>query len=649
MPSQRTAAGGIEELLELLATGAPVDAFANFLDDMRRSGISGMADTDVKASVWQALRVHAQIQRGRTREAGLTALIDATRDLAIPYDSVDALLHAIARRARHLLSMDMAFVALPDGENDQVRVLAADGHTSELSVGLLLPADDHITAAGRTDAAPFASHDVRTDERVTLSPAFEKMVRAEGLHALIAVPLSHGDPHAHTSGGRLYVASRKVHHFTADERSLLVSLGILASIHLQTTRLRLEAEARAAELERRLSQVSTSAEKFHEYHHLQTALVDMLLTGGDLNTLAATAADAFGGRVTAYTASGDVLVTAGAGPDDGDDTIQVAMAATMTSQDAESRDGKWVAPLCIGKDYVGSLVLSAPGDLPAAGRAQLRLVSQVAVLFIRRGDGAAGADDEARDRLLHDALSDDQRVPRHLTERARRIGLDLTKPYLMVVARPESGVQCRANAWAAMYARRMGGLRSTLDGHLIMLLPGSDAGIVARDVSSAVAAALGRPLSVGAAGPLTGAESIREGYREAVRCLGAVVALGVSGGAASMRELGFVGALMSGDDDVAGIVEDVLGPVLEYDRERFTDLVPTLQAYFDAGASPTYAAERLHVHTNTVTRRLDRIKELLGPDWQQPARALEIQLALRLLRVRELVGARPGAGAVEGR
>jgi DNA-binding PucR family transcriptional regulator len=35
-----------------------------------------------------------------------------------------------------------------------------------------------------------------------------------------------------------------------------------------------------------------------------------------------------------------------------------------------------------------------------------------------------------------------------------------------------------------------------------------------------------------------------------------------------------------------------------------------------------------------VTQRLDRVGQLLGADWQEPERALEIQLALRLHRLR---------------
>ncbi|NUT96893.1 MAG: transcriptional regulator, partial [Saccharothrix sp.] len=208
-------------------------------------------------------------------------------------------------------------------------------------------------------------------------------------------------------------------------------------------------------------------------------------------------------------------------------------------------------------------------------------------------------------------------------------------------AKPEPPLLRRAEDWAGAYARRLGGLRGSRDGHLVLLLPGTDASTTARNAATALESALGAPVPVGAAGPLVGTASLREGYREAVRCLDAVIALGVSGGAASARDLGFVGALMAGNRDATGFIEQVIGPVIDYDRERSADLLPTLQAYFDEGGSPTYAAGRLHVHTNTVTRRLDRIKDLLGPDWQKPDQALEVQLALQLLRVRDLLEHRP--------
>ncbi|NUT93108.1 MAG: hypothetical protein HOY78_13890, partial [Saccharothrix sp.] len=493
MPPQPSVNGGLERLLDLLAAGAPVDAFEDFLDDTRRFG-AGTAPADVKAAVWRALRVHTQIQRGRVREAGLTALVDAARDLALPHDSVDDLLHATARRARHLLSMDLAYIATADDEPGHVRVRAADGHTSGLGVGLRLPADDGVTTAG--PAAPFATADLLADDGAALHPAFAEVARVEGLHALIAVPLSGGDRSA-APGGRLYVASRKVHHFTADERSLVASLGILAGQHLETTRLRLAAEARAADLEARLAQAAATADGLREHSDLQTALVDLLASDGDLRTFAATAAESLGGRVTLYSAGGDLL--AGEGHDD--DLDATATAVDLPTQDpAPVGGGRWVVPLCGGKEFVGALVLARPGDLGPADRHRLRLFARVAGLFVRRDRLSAGHDGEVRDRLLDDALSEERRVPRLLAERARRIGLDLAKPYLMVVGRPDSRVQCRAHAWGAAYARHRGGLRTTRNGHLIMLLPGDDAGATARDVAATIAADLGTPVPVGAAG-----------------------------------------------------------------------------------------------------------------------------------------------------
>jgi DNA-binding PucR family transcriptional regulator len=70
--------------------------------------------------------------------------------------------------------------------------------------------------------------------------------------------------------------------------------------------------------------------------------------------------------------------------------------------------------------------------------------------------------------------------------------------------------------------------------------------------------------------------------------------------------------------------------VLDYDTRRGTELVRTLRAYFECGGNLTRTKEILHVHVNTVVQRLDRVATLLGEDWQKPARALEIQLALQL-------------------
>ncbi|MGH3986406.1 MAG: PucR family transcriptional regulator, partial [Pseudonocardiaceae bacterium] len=93
------------------------------------------------------------------------------------------------------------------------------------------------------------------------------------------------------------------------------------------------------------------------------------------------------------------------------------------------------------------------------------------------------------------------------------------------------------------------------------------------------------------------------------------------------------------DPGIERFVRNTLGPVLDYDAQRGTDLVGSLAAYFANGANMVRTKDALHVHVNTVTQRLERVRMLLGEDWNSPERALEVQLALRL---HQLEVQRPG-------
>ncbi|MBK3526614.1 CdaR family transcriptional regulator, partial [Streptomyces sp. MBT70] len=146
-----------------------------------------------------------------------------------------------------------------------------------------------------------------------------------------------------------------------------------------------------------------------------------------------------------------------------------------------------------------------------------------------------------------------------------------------------------------------------------------------------------QPVTVGASAPVTGLarhpETVAAAYAEGRRCLDALRLLGRAGDGAAAEDFGFLGLLLAGDRDIAGFVERTIGPVVSYDERRGTELVRTLDAYFEGGMSPARTKDALHVHVNTVAQRLERVGRLLGPDWQTPARALEIQLALRLHRL----------------
>ena len=73
-----------------------------------------------------------------------------------------------------------------------------------------------------------------------------------------------------------------------------------------------------------------------------------------------------------------------------------------------------------------------------------------------------------------------------------------------------------------------------------------------------------------------------------------------------------------------------LAPLDELPAGQRARLVETLAAWLDAHGEARPAAERLHVHVQTVRYRLDRLRELLGDALDEPERRLELQLALRI-------------------
>ncbi len=69
-------------------------------------------------------------------------------------------------------------------------------------------------------------------------------------------------------------------------------------------------------------------------------------------------------------------------------------------------------------------------------------------------------------------------------------------------------------------------------------------------------------------------------------------------------------------------------PLVEYDRERRSDLVKSLKVYLDAGANASEAADRLFLHRNSMIYRLSRVEKLTGLDLKDPRARLALQLGL---------------------
>ncbi|AUI60370.1 hypothetical protein BKN51_20680 [Amycolatopsis sp. BJA-103] len=374
--------------------------------------------------------------------------------------------------------------------------------------------------------------------------------------------------------------------------------------------------------------------RLNDYH---TELVDQVLAEPDLDAVVKRMAYKIHGDVLVYAPDGAVLSASGERPAEQKTAMaSAALAAHTAGKPVRLADAQLAIPIIAGDEGVATM-LARPGDGEEIDHEHLRMFAQAAAVafLVQRGitDATTGKDRDP----LEDVLARRPASAAELARRARRAGMNLCEPYVVVVARPAEKSQGRLQIWASSFTLRSGGLKSIQAGAAVLVVPGTDASATAQLVRNELASFLGTEATVGAAGPVSGPGALLPGYQRASRCLDAILALGDMGKAASFDELGFLGLLLSDPPDIENFVENTIGPVLRYDGERNAHLKETLAAYFEADRSPTRAADRLYVHPNTVGRRLERVTDLLGTGWQKPEQMVDVQLALRILRIRALM------------
>jgi sugar diacid utilization regulator len=587
-------------LLDLLAGGASSEQLAG----------AGAANPDLGKATELALRISATLSAHRRREAELTALFDTAGDLARLHDP-DAVLRSIVRRARTLLGADVSYLSLNDEAAGRTYMRVTDGCVSQLFKEVVLGMGEGIGGLVAQTARPYASPDYFRDVRFQHTSPIDDAVRDEGLAAILGVPLSLGGGEVI---GVLYASDRTPREFTPDEVALLSSLADHAAIALDNARL--------------LDEISSHSAAMHRAEEAHDRLMDLVLRGGDVPDVAAAVADVLHGAIGLYDAEGGELAHAGSPVSAPRGEVVAASRATGRSV---ASAGTWVCAVQAGPEPLGSIVLAGRPELLDADRRLFERAAVVTALLLMLRRSVAKAEDEVRGELLTDLLTAPDRNPGALLARSGRLGVDLAEPHVVLVAHAETVSRSRL----AMAAARHAALAGSHADEVVLLVRADDPSALAPRLAADLRSVVDSPVTVGSAGPARGPSAIADAHAEAVRCLRALLALGRVGEGASAAGLGFLGVLLGDRADLDGFVRGALGPVLDYDARRGTELVRTLDAYFAAGGHLNRAKEALHVHVNTVVQRLERIASLLGDDWQAPSRALEIQLALRLHRLRQ--------------
>jgi hypothetical protein len=601
--------------LDLLYDQAPLAAFDEVVAAAERGGASAAELEELRREYDVATRLRELIARQRAREAELSALYDTASDLTAIRD-LDAILAAIVRRARQLLNADMTYLSLNDETEGASYMRVTDGALTPEFRSLRLPLGTGLLGLVAQTGAPYFTEDYQADERFVHREYIDDAVAGERIRAILGVPLV-------VDGrviGALLAVHRSVRPFPPSEVSLLTSFAAHAAVALENARL-------FAELDQANQAVTEHASAVEGAAVAHDRLTDLLLHGGGVDEVARVLAEVLGGDVAVHDPSGELIAG-----DPADDTWREAVDDAVASGRSVQSGDVHVAAALAGTEHVATLVRH--GVEQPLGRAERRtlergaMVTALVLLFAR---SVAETEDRLGAALLEDLL-DSGAVDLGLRERARRQHVLLDPPLVVAVVWSDDLERHGAVRALGRVAATERGLAGEYAGRAVLLVPGDDPLGVGDRVQAALRVAGGTAtVGVAAAGG-----DLRTAHVEARRCLDTLRTLGRSGEVSDPAGLGLTRLLLgeNGPEHLADFVDAALGPVTAYDAARGTSLLETLEAWFATGGRLKNTAERLHIHANTVAQRLDRIGDLIGPDWRDPPRALDLQLALRIHRLR---------------
>jgi GAF domain-containing protein len=589
-----------------------------------------------------ALRLRDRMSEHRRREAQLTALYETAHDL-IAIRDVDAILAAIVRRARQLLGADMAYLSLNDEAEGASYMKVTDGSVSAQFRTLRLPLGTGLLGLVAQTGAPYYTDDYQHDQRFEHRDYIDHAVNDERVRAILGVPLL-------VEGkviGALLAGHRTVRPFPPAEVTLLTSFAAHAAVALENARLFEATQAAVAEVDQANRQMRDHTRAVEQAALAHDRLTDALLHGGGVDDVAGVLADVLDAQLVVHDADGTTVARVG---DAEEWDVAEALAESLSSgRSVEAGDGRYVAAALAGAEHLGTLVVqSTKPRLDTAQRRTLERGAVVTALLLLFRRSVALAEDRVRGELLADLLSGRDDDPAWLRERARRHRVDLDRLQAVAVAAVHTGDRHRAERVTARLGTELEGLGGEHEGRLVLLAatdqaaaPGvDDRGRAPLRLGGQLQAALATAevtatVGVVALGEGPGPREIVPAWRDACTCVETLETLGRRGEVSDPAGLGLARLVLgrSGPDELRDYLTRTIGPLLEYDAQRGTELTRTLQTWFEAGCQSKRTAEVLHVHPNTVAQRLERVAALLGADWREPSSALEQQVALRLWRL----------------
>ena len=303
-----------------------------------------------------------------------------------------------------------------------------------------------------------------------------------------------------------------------------------------------------------------------------------------------------------------------------------------------------IAPIMVQGSIGGFLsLLGSDGELGEMHRLAVGRAAHACAIELVRARAARDARDEVDEELLDVLTAGRPGSHEAARARARRKGFDVDAPYVVCAAEgvePAKATAIRA-AWERLLATmRVSALVRERGAAALALISlaarrSPDAKSLVEQLHRAARTAVSGPVAMGYGAVRSGAAEVAAATREAEQALMMGRRLSGADGVTAFADLGLYRLLyaLQPSPELRTFRDEALERLRG--RDRGGVLLQTLDAYLATNGSPTEAADRLHLHRNTVLYRLGRIEDLLGVDLRDAEVRLGLHLALKIGEVLE--------------
>lgn len=298
-----------------------------------------------------------------------------------------------------------------------------------------------------------------------------------------------------------------------------------------------------------------------------------------------------------------------------------------------------LAPIVVHGDIYGYVwIIPNNRRLTELDSIAINIGATVAALMMLYQESVQSAEASLKGSLLSQLIQGEPGRETVLTDQALRYGVDLAAQYVMLLVETDERSSQRI---LQMYRRinRVAELQNwtavvgQFAGQVIVLTQADQKlGPMLEQIQAEVG---GLSFRVGVSAVHQGARGVAPAHQQCREVLLITRRLKVPHQAVYFDDLGYLHPLYrAGADTLAA--NPYVPLVRKLLSARETDLFQTLEQYLDAGGNGVLTAETMHIHRSTLNYRLDRIKDVCGVNLADPGTRMNLQVALKLLRLFEV-------------